>query len=42
VLKDSVAMIETRERRIFLMKNLAAVEEAQRQWAKIVKVDMKF
>jgi hypothetical protein len=30
-LKNSVAMIETPEWRIFLMKDLAAVEEAQRQ-----------
>jgi hypothetical protein len=42
VLKNSVAMIETPEWRIFLMKDLAAVEEAQRQRAKIVEVDMKF
>ena len=32
VLKNSVAMIETPEWRIFLMKDLAAVEEAQRSW----------
>ena len=30
VLKDSVAMVETPEWRIFLMKDLAAVEEAER------------
>ena len=32
VLKISVAMIETPEWRIFLMKDLAAVEEAERSW----------
>ena len=42
VLKNSVAMIETPEWRIFQMKDLAAVEEAQRQGAKIVEVDVKF
>lgn len=42
VLKNSVAVIETPEWRIFLMKDLAAVEEAQRQGAKIVEVDVKF
>lgn len=42
VLKNSVAMIETPEWRIFLMKDLAAVEEAQRQGAKLVEVDVKF
>jgi hypothetical protein len=42
VLKDSVALIETPEWRIFLMKDLAAVDEAQRQGAKIVEVDVKF
>jgi len=34
VLKNSVAMIETPEWRIFLMKDLATVEEAQRQGGK--------
>ena len=42
VLKNSVAMIETLEWRIFLMKDQAAVEEAQRLGAKIVEVDVKF
>jgi len=42
VLKNSVAMIETPEWRIFLMKDLAAVEEAQRQGAKLVEVEVKF
>lgn len=42
VLKNSVAMIETPEWRIFLMKDLAAVEDAQKQGAKIVEVDVKF
>ncbi|OPY50652.1 MAG: hypothetical protein A4E48_01804 [Methanosaeta sp. PtaU1.Bin060] len=42
VLKNSVAMIETPEWRIFLMKDRAAVEEAQRLGAKIVEVDVKF
>ena len=42
VLKNSVAMIETSEWRIFLMKDLAAVEEAQKHGAKIVEVDVKF
>ena len=42
VLKNSVALIETPEWRIFLMKDLAAAEEAQRQGAKIVEVDVKF
>ncbi len=42
VLKNSVAMIETPEWRIFLMKDLAAVEEAQKHGAKIVEVDVKF
>jgi hypothetical protein len=35
-------MIDTPEWRIFLMKGLAAVEEAQRQGAKMVEVDVKF
>jgi hypothetical protein len=42
VLKNSVAMIEIPEWRIFLMKDLAAVEEAQRQGAKVEEVDVKF
>ncbi|MGV8175986.1 MAG: hypothetical protein ACP5OU_09820, partial [Methanothrix sp.] len=42
VLKNSVAMIETQEWHIFRMKDLAAMEEAQRQGAKIVEVDVKF
>ena len=42
VLKISVAMIESPEWRIFLMKDLAAVEEAQRQGAKLVEVEVKF
>lgn len=42
VLKNSVAMIETPEWHIFLMKDPAAVEEAQRLGAKIVEVDVKF
>jgi hypothetical protein len=42
VLKNSVAMIETPEWRIFLLKDLASVEEAQMHGAKIVEVDMKF
>ena len=41
-LKHSVAMIEIPEWRIFLMKDLAAVEEAQRQGAKLVEVEVKF
>jgi len=42
VLKNSVALIETPEWLIFLMKDQAAVEEAQRLGAKIVEVDVKF
>ncbi|MGV8174812.1 MAG: hypothetical protein ACP5OU_03840 [Methanothrix sp.] len=42
MLKSSVAMIETLEWRIFLMKDLAAAEGAERQGAKIVEVDVKF
>ena len=38
----SFAMIETPERRIFLMEDLAAVEEAQKHGAKIIEVDVKF
>jgi hypothetical protein len=33
-------MIETPEWRIFLMKDLAGVEEAQRQGAKLVEVEV--
>jgi len=35
-------MIDTPEWRIFLMKDLAAVEEAQMHGAKIIEVDVKF
>ena len=42
VLKISVAMIETPEWRIFLMKDLAAVEESERQGAKLVELEVKF
>jgi hypothetical protein len=42
VLKNSVAHIESPEWRIFLMKDLAAVEEALRQGAKMVEVHVKF
>ncbi len=42
VLKNSVAHIETPEWRIFLMKDLAAVEEAIKLGAKVVEVDVKF
>lgn len=42
ILKNSVTYIETPEWRIFLMKDLAAVEEALRQGAKMVEVDVKF
>jgi len=42
VLKNSVAMIETPEWRLFLMKDLASVQEAQRQGAKLVEVEVKF
>ena len=42
MLKNSVAMIETPEWRIFLMKDLAAVEEAQRHRARLVEVEVKF
>ena len=42
VLKNSVAMIETQKWRILLMKDLAWVEEAQRQGAKLVEVEVKF
>ncbi len=42
LLKNSVAHFETPEWRIFLMKDLAAVEEALRQGAKLVEVDVRF
>jgi hypothetical protein len=42
VLKNSVAHIETPEWRVFLMKDLAAVEEAVKQGAKVVEVDVRF
>ncbi len=42
VLKNSLAQIETPERRIFLMKDQAAVKEALRQGAKLVEVDVQF
>ena len=38
----SLAMIDTPEWRIFLMKDLAAMEEAQKHEAKIVESDRKF
>ena len=41
-LKSSLAMIETLEWRIFLMKDLSAAEEAQKQGAKLVEVEVKF
>ena len=42
MLKNSVAMIESPEWRIFLMKDLSAAEEAQTQGARIVEVELKF
>lgn len=42
VLKNSVAHIETTDKRIFLMKDLASVEEALRMGAEIVEVDVRF
>jgi hypothetical protein len=42
VLKNSVYHVETPEWRVFLMKDLASVEEALRQGAKMVEVDVKF
>ena len=39
VLKNSMAMVETPEWRIFLMKDLSAVEEAERQEAKPMEVE---
>lgn len=41
VLKSSVAMIETQQWRIFLMKDMAAVEGAERQGAKLAEVEVK-
>jgi glycerophosphoryl diester phosphodiesterase len=35
-------MIDTPEWRIFLMKDLAAMEGAQKHGAKIIEVDVKF
>ena len=42
VLKNSVAMIETQEWRILPMKDLASVEEAQMQEAKLIEVNVRF
>lgn len=42
VLKNSLAVKETVNERVFLMKDLAAVEEAVRQGAKMVEVDVVF
>jgi len=42
LLKNSVAHFETPEWRIFLMKDLAAVEEALRQGARLVEVEVRF
>ncbi|VVB72991.1 Uncharacterised protein [uncultured archaeon] len=42
LLKNSVAHFETPEWRIFLMKDQAAVEEALRQGASLVEVDVRF
>ena len=42
VLKSSLAMIENPEWRIFLMKDLSAAEEAQKQGAKLMEVEVKF
>lgn len=42
MLKISVAMIETQEWRIFLIRDLAAVEKAQKLGEKLVKVEVKF
>ena len=41
-LKSSLAMIETLEWRIFLMKDLSAAEEAQKHGVKLVEVEVKF
>lgn len=37
-----MTMIDTPEWRIFLMKDLAAMEGAQKHGAKIIEVDVKF
>ena len=42
LLKHSLAMIETDEWRVFLMKDLASVRNAVRQGAKLVEVDVQF
>ena len=42
VLKNSVARIETPKWRIFLMKDMASVQEALRQGARLVEVDARF
>ncbi len=42
VLKNSVAFKETANERIFLMKDLAAVEEAVGLGAKIVEAEVAF
>jgi hypothetical protein len=42
ILKNSVAFKETANERLFLMKDLAAVEEAITQGAKMVEMDVKF
>jgi hypothetical protein len=42
ILRNSVAFKETANERIFLMKDLAAVEEAIRQGAKVADEDIKF
>jgi len=42
ILKNSVATKETATERFFLMKDLAAVEEAMGLGAKVVKEDIAF
>lgn len=42
LLKNSLAKVETPEWRIFLMKDREAVQEAIRQGAKLVEVDVQF
>ncbi len=42
LLKNSLAMIETDEWRVFLMKDQASVREAMHQGAKMVEVDVQF
>ena len=42
MLKNSLAQIETPEWRIFLMKDRETVQEAIRQGAKLVEVDVQF